>query len=230
MSSTVTDVKEYQWCTGGQWRDVANGQLIDDFEPYTGNLYARVADSGAEEARLAIAAAHEAFGAWADTPPVETARLFFKAAEIVRAEGWRSQRFSRGKPGARFRSRPSSRNWWPRRWSRPRTGCICPKAKCWRRIWLTPRRSGCGDHWVWSPASHPGTANILAWCTVLNPSAARNAVVAKPSEHARCRQLISATSSGSTRLALYGSSMTDEENLRSRFLSPRPPAKAVQRR
>ena len=87
MSSTVTDVKEYQWYAGGQWRDVANGQLFDDFEPYTGNLYARVADCGAEEARLAIAAAHEAFGAWAETPPVEKARLFFTAAEIVRRRG-----------------------------------------------------------------------------------------------------------------------------------------------
>src|ERR1700692_1294119 len=84
MSSTVTDVKAYQWYAGGQWCDVATGQMFDDFEPYTGNLYARVADCGGEEARLEIAAAHEAFGRWADTPPVEKARLFFKAAEIVR--------------------------------------------------------------------------------------------------------------------------------------------------
>ena len=52
MSTTVTDVKEYQWYAGGQWRDVANGQLFDDFEPYTGNLYARVPNCGAEEARV----------------------------------------------------------------------------------------------------------------------------------------------------------------------------------
>jgi predicted TIM-barrel fold metal-dependent hydrolase len=62
MTGTVTDVKAYQWYAGGQWRDVTSGKLFDDFEPYTGNLYARVADCGAEEARLAISAAHEAFG------------------------------------------------------------------------------------------------------------------------------------------------------------------------
>jgi acyl-CoA reductase-like NAD-dependent aldehyde dehydrogenase len=84
MSDTVTDVKAYQWCAGGQWRDVAGGKLFDDFEPYTGNLYARVADCGADEARLAIAAAHGAFNPWADLPPAEKARLFFKAAEVVR--------------------------------------------------------------------------------------------------------------------------------------------------
>jgi hypothetical protein len=55
MSDTVTDVKAYEWCAEGQWRDVSGGKLFDDFEPYTGNLYARVAECGAEEARLAIA-------------------------------------------------------------------------------------------------------------------------------------------------------------------------------
>jgi succinate-semialdehyde dehydrogenase/glutarate-semialdehyde dehydrogenase len=43
--------------------------------PYTGNLYARVPNCGAEEARVAIAAAHEAFGPWAETPPAEKAHL-----------------------------------------------------------------------------------------------------------------------------------------------------------
>jgi acyl-CoA reductase-like NAD-dependent aldehyde dehydrogenase len=84
MSSTVTDVKEYQWFAGGQWRDVPSGKLFDDFEPYPGSLYARVPDCGVEEARLAISAAHEATDAWSDTPPAEKARLFLKDAQIVR--------------------------------------------------------------------------------------------------------------------------------------------------
>jgi hypothetical protein len=84
MTGTVTDVKAYQWYAGGQWRDVTDGKLFDDFEPYTGNLYAQVADCGAEEARLAISAAHEAFGAWAELPASEKARLFLKSAEVVR--------------------------------------------------------------------------------------------------------------------------------------------------
>src|SRR4029077_12847812 len=87
MSSTVTDVKAYQWYAGGQWRDVANGQLFDDFEPYTGNLYARVPNCGAEEARIAIAPAHKPSCPWAEAPPAKKARLFFKAAEIVRRRG-----------------------------------------------------------------------------------------------------------------------------------------------
>ena len=183
MSTTVTDVKEHQWCTGGQWRDVANGQLLDDFEPYTGNLYARVADSGAEEARLAIAAAHEAFGAWADTPPVEKARPFFKAAKIGRAEGWRSQRFSRGKPGARFRSRPSSRTWSPRRWRRPANGVYLPKGEVLASNLADTQSIGVRRPLgVVASFTPRNGANILAWGAVLNPLAAGNTVVVSPSE------------------------------------------------
>ncbi len=79
-----TDMPTYQWYAGGQWRDALDLNLFDDFEPYTGNLFARVPGCGAEEAKIAIAAANDAFPAWAATPPVEKARLFFKAAEIVR--------------------------------------------------------------------------------------------------------------------------------------------------
>ena len=78
------DVRAYQWYAAGQWRDAPGSNLFDDFEPYTGNLFARVPSCGPEEARIAIAAAHDAFPAWAGTPPADKARLFFKAAEIVR--------------------------------------------------------------------------------------------------------------------------------------------------
>jgi acyl-CoA reductase-like NAD-dependent aldehyde dehydrogenase len=57
MSDIVTDVKACQWYAGGRWRDVCGDKLFDDFEPYTGNLYARVAECGGDEARLAITAA-----------------------------------------------------------------------------------------------------------------------------------------------------------------------------
>ena len=72
----------YQWYAGGQWRNAPS--VFDDFEPYTGGVFAHVPDCGAEEAKFAISAAADAFGAWAETGPAEKARLFFKAAEIVR--------------------------------------------------------------------------------------------------------------------------------------------------
>src|ERR1700745_1345509 len=84
MTATVTDVKAYQWYAAGQWRDAATAKAFDDFEPYTGDLYARVADCGPQEARFAISAAHRALGQWAETTPAEGARLFLEAAEVVR--------------------------------------------------------------------------------------------------------------------------------------------------
>src|ERR1700756_3707497 len=183
MSSTVMDVKAYQWYAGGQWRDVANGQLFDDFEPYTGNLYARVPNCGAEEARIAIAAAHEAFGPWAETPPAEKARLFFKAAEIVRR---------RGPEVAGILARE--------------TGSTIPFSAFQQDLVASTLEQSAS--WVYLPngevlaSNLPGThsigvrrplgvvasftpwngANILAWRAVLNPLVAGCTVVVKPSE------------------------------------------------
>jgi hypothetical protein len=59
----VTDAPIYQWYAVGQWRDAPDSNLFDDFEPYTGNRYARVPGCGPEEAKVAIAAANDAFPA-----------------------------------------------------------------------------------------------------------------------------------------------------------------------
>jgi hypothetical protein len=50
--TTATDTPAYQWYVGGQWRDAPDSNLFDDFEPYTGNLFARAPDCGPEEARI----------------------------------------------------------------------------------------------------------------------------------------------------------------------------------
>src|ERR1700737_980570 len=183
MSSTVTDVKAYQWYAGGRWRDVASGKLFDDFEPYTGNLYARVPDCGAEEARLAISAAHGAVETWGETPPSEKARLFFKAAEIVRR---------RAPEVAGILARE--------------TGSTIPFSAFQQDLVASALEQA--SNWVYLPKGEvlasnlPGThsvgvrrplgvvasftpwngANILAWRAVLNPLVAGCTVVVKPSE------------------------------------------------
>ena len=74
----------YQCYIGGQWVAASTGSTFDDVEPYSGDLFARVAAGGRDEARAAIQAASDAFRAWSATTPAERARLFFAAAEIVR--------------------------------------------------------------------------------------------------------------------------------------------------
>jgi acyl-CoA reductase-like NAD-dependent aldehyde dehydrogenase len=80
----VNGVKEYQYFADGDWRAPASKKLFDVFRPYDRSLYARVADNGKNEAKLAVEAAAKAFPAWAATTPAERAKLFFKAAEIVK--------------------------------------------------------------------------------------------------------------------------------------------------
>jgi acyl-CoA reductase-like NAD-dependent aldehyde dehydrogenase len=80
----VNGIKEYQYFAGGEWRTAENRKLFDVFRPYDRGLYARVAAGGRPDAKLAVEAAAKAFPAWSQTTPAERARLFFKAAEIVK--------------------------------------------------------------------------------------------------------------------------------------------------
>src|SRR5258706_3825561 len=80
----VNDTKEYRYFAGGEWRAAENNRLFDVYRPFDRALFARVPACGRAEAKLAVDAAGKAFPAWSQTAPVERARLFFKAAEIVK--------------------------------------------------------------------------------------------------------------------------------------------------
>jgi len=79
MPSTQNDVKEYSYFAGSQWRKAADGKVFEVHEPYSGKLFAHVAAGSRADARIAVDAAAKAFPAWAETAPVEKARLFLKA-------------------------------------------------------------------------------------------------------------------------------------------------------
>ncbi len=53
--------------------------------PSTGDVIAGCPACGADEVNAAVEAAHAAFPAWRDTPPVERARVFFKYRQLVEA-------------------------------------------------------------------------------------------------------------------------------------------------
>jgi hypothetical protein len=84
MTSTQVDVKDYSYFADNQWRQAKDNQVFEVHEPYRGELFARVAAGSREDARLAVDAASKAFAGWSDTTPAERARLFLKAAEIVK--------------------------------------------------------------------------------------------------------------------------------------------------
>jgi acyl-CoA reductase-like NAD-dependent aldehyde dehydrogenase len=83
-----TDVQErterqYRQFIGGEWVDATDGRTFEDRDPFTGEVVARVASGGREDARRAIQAASEAFPAWAEAPPAARQKIFLRAADIL---------------------------------------------------------------------------------------------------------------------------------------------------
>ncbi|HET7844474.1 MAG TPA: aldehyde dehydrogenase [Xanthomonadales bacterium] len=60
-----------------------SGRWLDVHEPATGEVYALVPDSGAEDVAEAVAAAERAAPTWAATPVAERARLLSRLADLV---------------------------------------------------------------------------------------------------------------------------------------------------
>ncbi|MEU3985567.1 aldehyde dehydrogenase family protein [Streptomyces sp. NPDC026672] len=176
-------VTTYGHFIGGEW--IRSEKTFDDFEPYSGEVYAQISAGGAEEAERAVAAANAAFPDWAALPPAAKADLFLAAARIVE---------ERRKEIAEVMARE--------------TGCTLPFADFQQDLVKAMLRQAA--NWVYLPAGEllrtdaPGTystavrrplgvvasftpwngANVLAWRTVLAPLAAGNTVVVKPSEEA----------------------------------------------
>ncbi|HSR55125.1 MAG TPA: CoA-acylating methylmalonate-semialdehyde dehydrogenase, partial [Alphaproteobacteria bacterium] len=68
---------------GGKQVSGESGRSGDVFDPATGRVQARVPLAGAQEVNAAIAAAREAFPAWAATPPQRRARVMFKFKDLI---------------------------------------------------------------------------------------------------------------------------------------------------
>lgn len=75
--------KEYQMYIGGKWVGAANNQTFNDYNPFTGEVFAKVPLGKQADATRAIEAAATAFPAWAATPPSVRRKLFLKAADIM---------------------------------------------------------------------------------------------------------------------------------------------------
>ena len=83
-AATVSQPASYQYFVDNTWRAPKGGAMFDDFEPYSGDVFARIPACGPEDMRDAIVAAQEAFPAWAAMPPGEKAALLYKAAEVIK--------------------------------------------------------------------------------------------------------------------------------------------------
>ena len=68
---------------GGQLQPASSGGWLDDFEPATGKVYARIPDSGAADVDAAVAAAAKAFPAWSALTGEERGRWLLKLADLI---------------------------------------------------------------------------------------------------------------------------------------------------
>jgi malonate-semialdehyde dehydrogenase (acetylating) / methylmalonate-semialdehyde dehydrogenase len=68
---------------GGTFRESSGSQVDDIPDPATGETIARLPHSTGEEIDQAVAAAREAFPAWADTPPPDRAQVLFRLKALL---------------------------------------------------------------------------------------------------------------------------------------------------
>ena len=68
---------------GGEWIESKAKKYIECFNPSIGEPIALAPECTQEEVEVAVAAAHAAFPAWADTPPVRRIQVIFKMRELV---------------------------------------------------------------------------------------------------------------------------------------------------
>ncbi len=83
-------MKTYQHYINGEWVEPSSGEWFDTENPYTGEVWAKVARGSAQDADRAARAAKVAFeGEWAEIRPTQRGKLLVKLAEIVEREAGR---------------------------------------------------------------------------------------------------------------------------------------------
>ncbi|UCD70583.1 MAG: aldehyde dehydrogenase family protein [Syntrophobacterales bacterium] len=75
--------REYKMYINGEWVGALDGEVYDDLNPYTGEVFARVPSGKRSDAKRAVDAAVAAFPEWSHTLPAERQALFLKAADIL---------------------------------------------------------------------------------------------------------------------------------------------------
>jgi len=66
-----------------EWVDAKSGEVFDDFEPYSGELYAKVPKGGPEDVEAVMKAAYDARAGWASTQPMVRGEILRKVARII---------------------------------------------------------------------------------------------------------------------------------------------------
>jgi acyl-CoA reductase-like NAD-dependent aldehyde dehydrogenase len=178
-------MKEHRHFIDNQWKKSADNQLFEVHEPYSGALFARAAAGSRAEARLAVDAASKAFTAWSQTPPAERARLFLKAAEIVKRRRTEIAEVLARETGSTISFATFQQDLVAATLQQVAGWVFLPKGEVLETS--LPRTHSIGVRrplGVVACFTPWNGANILSWRAVISPVAAGNTVVVKPSEFA----------------------------------------------
>ena len=185
MQTTQMDVKEYGYFAGNEWRQAASKWVFEVHEPYSGKLFARVAAGTREDGRAAVDAAAKAYPAWAETTPAEKARLFLKAAEIVKRRRSEIAEVLARETGSTISFATFQQDLVAATLQQVAGWVYLPKGEV-----LETNARGSHSIGIRRPLGVVASftpwngANVLSWRAVISPVAAGNTVVVKPSEFA----------------------------------------------
>src|SRR5712672_213327 len=185
MTSTQIEVKDYRYFAGNQWRKAADDQLFEVHEPYSGQLFARVAAGSRADARAAVDAAAKAFPTWAESTPAERATLFLKASEIVRRRRTEIAEILARETGSTISFATFQMDLVAATLQQVAGWVFLPKGEV-----LETNLPGTHSIGLRRPLGVVASftpwngANVLSWRAVISPVAAGNTVVVKPSEFA----------------------------------------------
>lgn len=76
-------MKEYKLFIDGEWSESSTGTILDDTNPATGAVYARVHHAGDADIERAIAAAYRARESWGNSLANQRETILLKAADIL---------------------------------------------------------------------------------------------------------------------------------------------------
>ena len=83
-------MKHYQHYIDGQWTDPDSGTWFDTENPYTGEVWAKIARGNAADVDKAVAAAKAAYdGGWGTSSPTDRGKLLCRLADIIDREAER---------------------------------------------------------------------------------------------------------------------------------------------
>ena len=90
LSKRSLMTKQYQHYINGAFCDPVSGLWFDSENPYTGEVWAKIAEGNASDVDTAVKAARAAFdGEWSATGPTARGKLLVKLAEIIEREAVR---------------------------------------------------------------------------------------------------------------------------------------------